>query len=129
MAQSILPDSWYTLSVPKNVCLSKPGIYCWVIDGVDSYIGKYSDKKRPTQHYGHIVARKLASKTYRKSNPDGFRRVHLALCSAVQEERKIVLRILENVEPARLQERETELIRQMRPTLNGPAARNSDRVL
>jgi hypothetical protein len=55
MAQSILPDSWYTLSVPKNVCLSKPGIYCWVIDGVDSYIGKYSDRKRPTQHYGHIV--------------------------------------------------------------------------
>jgi hypothetical protein len=68
----------------------------------------------------------LANKTYRKGNPNGFRRVHLALCSAVQDERKIVLRILENVEPARLQERETELIRQMRPTLNGPAARNSD---
>jgi hypothetical protein len=121
MAQSILSDSWYTLSVAKDVDLSKPGIYCWVIDGVESYIGKYSDKKRPTQHYGRIVARKLARKTYRPSNPNGFRRVHVALCRAVQDERKIELRILENVEPARLQQRETELIRQMRPALNGPA--------
>jgi hypothetical protein len=121
MAQSILHDCWYTLSVAKDVDLSKPGIYCWVIDGVDSY----SDKRRPTQHYGRIVARKLAGKTYRKSNPQGFRRVHLALCCVVQDERKIELRILENVEPARLQERETELIRQMRPTLNGPVAGNS----
>ena len=121
MAQSVLPDSWYTLSVAKDVDISKPGIYCWVIDGVESYIGKYSDKKRPTQHYGHIVARKLASKRYRKSNPNGFRRVHIALCCAVANKRLIELRILENVEPARLQERETELIRQKQPMLNGPA--------
>jgi hypothetical protein len=121
MAQSILRDPWYTLSVAKNVDLNKPGIYCWVIDGVESYIGKYSDKKRPTQHYGRIVERYRNRGNYRPGNPTGFRRVHVALSEAVEEKRKIELRILENVEPARLQERETELIRQKRPMLNGPA--------
>ena len=115
-----LPNHWYTLFVAEGVDTRKPGIYQWII-GDDSYIGKYSDIGRPTRHYGRIVERKRAGKTYRTGNPNGFRRVHLALCRAVQDERKIELRILENVEPARLQERETELIRQMRPTLNGPA--------
>jgi hypothetical protein len=126
MAQTILPDPWYTLSVPEHVDLSKPGIYCWLIDGVESYIGKYSDKKRPTQHYGRIIERYRNGWNYRPGNPTGFRRVHIALSEAVEEKRKIELRILENVEPARLQERETELIRQMRPALNGPAARNAN---
>jgi hypothetical protein len=121
MTLCVLPDPWYTFSIAENVDRSKPGIYCWLIDGVESYIGKYSDITRPTQHYGRIVKRKFAGGAYRKSNPNGFRRVHIALCCAVQEKREIELRILENVEPARLQERETELIRQLRPALNGSA--------
>lgn len=119
-------DSWYTLSVAKDVDLSKPGIYYWVIAGGDSYIGKYSDIRRPTKHYGRIVQLHRSNGDYRKSNPRGFRRIHIALSEAVREGRTVELRILENVEPARLQERETELIRQMRPTLNGPAARDAD---
>jgi hypothetical protein len=120
MTPSALPDGWYTLFVAEDVDTRKPGIYQWII-GDDSYIGKYSDIGRPTRHYGRIVERKRAGQKYRPSNPDGFRRVHLALYDAITKGRKVELRILENVEPARLQERETELIRQMQPTLNGPA--------
>ncbi|HEX4580898.1 MAG TPA: GIY-YIG nuclease family protein [Acidobacteriaceae bacterium] len=129
MAQTNLPDSWYTLCVAKDVDLNKPGIYYWVIAGGDSYIGKYSNIDRPTKHYGRIVERYRNGGNYRPGNPTGFRRVHIALSEAVKEKRKVELRILENVEPARLQEREAELICQMRPTLNGPAARNADCVL
>jgi hypothetical protein len=121
MAPTILPDSWYTLAVAKDVDLNRPGIYYWVIAGGDSYIGKYSNIRRPTKHYGRIVQLHRSNGDYRKSNPRGFRRIHIALSEAIREGRKVELRILENVEPARLQERETELIRQMQPTLNGPA--------
>ena len=114
MAQLALSNDWYALFVAEGVDIRRPGIYQWII-GDDSYIGKYSDISRPTRHYGRIVERMRDEKTYRPSNPNGFRRVQ-----------RVELRILENVEPTLLQERETELIRQMRPTLNGPAARNSD---
>jgi hypothetical protein len=124
MARSALPNGWYTLFVAEGVDTRKPGIYQWII-GKDSYIGKYSDIGRPTRHYGRIVERKRAGKKYRPSNPNGFRKVHLALHNAITKGRKVELRILENVEPESLQARETELIRQLRPTLNGPVAGNS----
>jgi hypothetical protein len=125
MAQLALSNDWYALFVAEGVDIRRPGIYQWII-GDDSYIGKYSDISRPTRHYGRIVERMRAEKTYRPSNPNGFRRVHHALHDALTKGQRVELRILENVEPTLLQERETELIRQMRPTLNGPAARNSD---
>ena len=121
MTQSSLPDLWYTLFKPAGVDLDKPGIYCWVIDGVESYIGRYSDKERPTRHYGRIIERYRNGGDYRKSNPNGFRRVHIALSDAEKNGAKIELHILENVEAALLQEKETEWIQKKRPPLNGPA--------
>jgi hypothetical protein len=121
MTPSVLSNDWYTLLVAEGVDTRKPGIYQWII-GSDSYIGKYSDIGRPTRHHGRIVERKRTDKSYRKGNPNGFRRVHLALYEAIEGGQKIELHILENVEPEHLHERESELIRRLRPTLNGPAA-------
>jgi hypothetical protein len=117
-----LPDKWFEYSVVEGVDEGKPGIYYWLIEGGDSYIGKYSSIDRPTKHYGRIVERSINLKPYRKSNPEGFRRVHIALRKAVEEERRIELRILKNADPAEINARERELIRELRPTLNGLSA-------
>jgi hypothetical protein len=67
-----LPDKWFEYSVVEGVDEGKPGIYYWLIEGGDSYIGKYSSIDRPKKHYGRIVERSINLKPYRKSNPKAF---------------------------------------------------------
>jgi hypothetical protein len=114
-----LPEDWFEYSLADGVDEGKPGIYQWMIEGVGSYIGKYSHIDRPTKQYGRNVQRRINLKPYRKSNEQGFRRIHEALAEAVNSSLKIHLRILENVEPNELNAREQALIRELRPELNG----------
>jgi hypothetical protein len=114
-----LPTKWFEYSVANGVDEGKPGIYQWTIDGVCAYIGKYSHIDRPKKQYGRNVERKINLKPYRKSNKDGFRRIHEALAEAVRENRKIQLRILRNADPADLNACEQAFIRQFQPELNG----------
>ncbi|EGQ8181479.1 hypothetical protein C1S99_25260 [Vibrio parahaemolyticus] len=78
-------------------------IYEWkVTNGTDEIIGVYVGKasngiSRPLKDYKRNVAKIIAKKPYRKSNPDGFRKVHLALHTAVVNKHSIELTILENV--------------------------------
>lgn len=114
-----LPDGWYEFVVPPDVQLDRPGIYEWAIDGLGRYIGKYKWINRPRLEYGRNVNRLLAGKPYRKSKPGGFRLIHTALFNAWRDGRQIRLTILENVDPANIDAREQELIRE-RGELNSP---------
>ena len=78
-------------------------IYMWeIIDLNGDLIGKYVGKakggtKRPYKHYKRNVKRLLAGLPYRKSNPNGYRKIHIALGNAVRNGFKIKLSILCNV--------------------------------
>jgi hypothetical protein len=116
----ILPKDWHHYVVIHGVDVKKPGIYEWQIEGVGSYIGKYSDISRPTKAYGRHVTNLLNNKkAYRRSNPDGYRRIHRELIKAHLEGRRIVLTILENAEKANINRREQELIAERVAVLNG----------
>src|SRR4051794_9145889 len=108
-----LPQGWFYYSVNPGVDVSLPGIYQWSIEGAGAYIGKYKKISRPLHHYRRNVDNLLNRKPYRKSNPDGFRRIHRELARAHQEGREITLVILENVGPAGLNRRERELIHEL----------------
>lgn len=115
----VLPEPWFEYSVADGVDESKPGIYQWTIEGVGSYIGKYSHIDRPRKQYGRNVERKINLKPYRRSKEEGFRRIHEALAEAVRSNRRVQLRILQNADPAELNACEQAFIRQFRPELNG----------
>jgi hypothetical protein len=119
-----LPDGWADLNVEFGVDVNKPGIYEWRIEGVGTYIGKYTHIRRPLREYTRNVARRLARRLagqwYRKNNTDGFRRIHLELAKAVESKWRITLTILENVAPEELNQREQALIQARGATLNGP---------
>jgi hypothetical protein len=115
-----LPDGWADLIVACGVDRNKPGIYEWRIEAVGTYIGKYTHIRRPLREYARNVARRLAGQWYRKNNTNGFRRIHVELAQAVKSKQRITLTILENVAPARLNQREHHLIRARGATLNGP---------
>lgn len=62
---------------------AKPLLYQWEIhdsrtgDLLARYIGKaVRGSKRPLRHYERNVRRLIAGMAYRKSKPDGFRRLH-----------------------------------------------------
>lgn len=112
-----LADGWFQLELSDGATLEAPGIYEWSIEGVGTYIGKFRRKSRPIRHYHRNVKRLLDGLPYRLSNPDGFRHIHRELANAVTAGKVIVLTILENPDPAELNERERQLIRQ-RGTLN-----------
>ena len=105
--------------VAHGVDPKKAYIYVFYIDGVGAYVGETENPKRPFTQYSRNVKKLLANKTYRKSKPDGFRRVHRALAKAIDKKQKISLVLLENWEEKidRLQ-REKEL-RNAIGTLNG----------
>ena len=89
------------------------------IEGVGSYIGKYTQIGRPTKAYGRHVTNLLNNrKAYRPSNPNGYRRIHHELHRAHIEGRRITLRILENVDQTEINRRERQLITE-RGALNG----------
>jgi len=83
-----------------------PLIYMWEIrtqsgDLVGRYVGKAkAGASRPLKHYRRNVQNLLASKPYRKSNPNGYRRVHHALADAHRLGHTIVLSFLCKVDVA-----------------------------
>ena len=113
-----LPKDWYEYVVVKGVDEARPGIYEWNIDGCGTYIGKYTHISRPVREYGKNVYNLLNGKAYRRSKPDGYRRIHRELAQAHCEGRRKRLTILENVDLSRINERERELIAE-RGSLNG----------
>lgn len=79
-------------------------IYMWEIhDENKKLIGRYVGKakngaSRPLKHYKRNVSRLLKGKPYRKSNPNGFRKIHRALADATQMKgTSITLYLLENI--------------------------------
>ena len=120
-ARLLLQEDWFHLEIAPGVDCSKPGIYRWTIKGGVSdevYIGKYKHFNRPKLDYGRNVTHLRNGQSYRKSNPDGFRKIHEALANAVQEGHQITLTILENPSRADINRRERELIQEY-GTLNG----------
>ncbi len=115
----LLVEDWYTVRVLDGVDLNLPGIYEWTIEGVGTYIGKYTRISRPLREYQRNIAKIRLKHPYRPKNPEGFRRIHRALAEA--QGGKVTLTILENVAPEILNAREAELIRE-RGTLNGKAS-------
>src|ERR1035437_4737306 len=115
-----LPADWRSYVVAEGVDTELPGIYEWQIEGVGSYIGRYSDISRPTRAYDRHVENLLNDrKVYRPKNPDGYRRIHRELIKAYLEGRTVKLTILENVERANLSRRERELIIERGALLKG----------
>ncbi|BDA85473.1 hypothetical protein Sa4125_30150 [Aureimonas sp. SA4125] len=113
-----LPDTWFTLTLHEGASLDLPGIYEWVIEGIGSYVGRYTRGTRPTKEYSRNVGNLLSGRGYRAGNAAGFRRIHVALADAVRARRGIELHILENPAAADVGARETALIAE-RGTLNG----------
>ncbi|MEI9403563.1 hypothetical protein [Mesorhizobium argentiipisi] len=114
----VINPGWYTYVLNENVDEMRPGIYEWHIAGVGTYIGKYTWISRPKREYERNVLKILNGRPYRPQKPTGFRRIHRELFDAYRNGRQIRLTILENVEPALLAKRESELIAE-RGTLNG----------
>lgn len=112
-----------TVVIPDSVSLDLPGIYEWSISYADGttrrYVGKYTQRNRPTREYHANIERLLDGRPYRKASPDGFRQVHRELAKATEEGREVVLTILENAAPADLNQREQALIKERGATLNG----------
>lgn len=79
-------------------------IYMWEIhDEDDTLTGRYVGKakggsKRPRRHYKRNVRRLLQNRPYRKSNPEGYRKVHRHLAKADRLGHKITLSFLCNVD-------------------------------
>lgn len=114
----ILEREWFEL-IDDGVDRSKCGIYRWEIAGAGVYIGKFGRVRRPLKEYGRNVTRLLNGNPYRRSKPDGFRRVHRELARAYQHRRKITLTLLENCDPSKIDAREDELIK-LHGSLNDP---------
>lgn len=85
---------------------TKPLLYMWEIHDARTgelrgrYIGKAGGgSRRPLRQYSRNVRRLLASLPYRKGKPEGFRRVHYALATAVEKGDRITLTLLRNIQP------------------------------
>lgn len=115
-------QNWYTCEISAGVDINLPGIYEWRIEGVGSYIGRYTRSSRPFKEYERNVLKLMNGKPYRPAKPDKFRAIHRALFAAHLERRQITLIILENCSPSELNDREAVHIRD-RGVLNGPATR------
>lgn len=112
-----LPEDWYTLIEIEGVDCTKSGLYEWKIEGVGSYIGKYTHINRPKKHYTRNVTNLLNNKPYRK-NSAVFRRIHHELAEAWRNQKQITLTILENCSREEINSREQALIKG-RGKLNG----------
>lgn len=86
-----------------NVML--PLIYMWEIkNGNGKILGCYVGKaktgaRRPRRHYARNVVNFLNDKPYRKNNPKGYRKVHIALAHAEKSRFRITLSFLCNIQP------------------------------
>jgi hypothetical protein len=88
----------------QTVAFDQSLIYMWEIrDQSGTLLGRYVGKakegaKRPLTHYKRNVKNILAGKPYRKSNPEGYRRIHVALAEAHGHGHRITLSFLCNVQ-------------------------------
>jgi hypothetical protein len=106
-----LPLGWFIEIPLGTVDCSKPGIYQWLIDEREVYIGQYTDSNRPRNEYRRNIENLLKGKPYRKNKPDKFRKIHHHLKEAVLTGRKITLTLLENQPKKEVRNRrERELI-------------------
>ncbi|WP_199711893.1 hypothetical protein [Alginatibacterium sediminis] len=94
-------------------------IYMWEIHGEDGaltgcYVGKAKGgSKRPKRHYKRNVRRLLQNQPYRKSNPEGYRKVHRALTEATRCGHRITLSFLCNIsESENINDIEQQLIKE-----------------
>nr|WP_314899108.1 hypothetical protein [uncultured Deefgea sp.] len=91
--------------LPHQINEKSSLIYMWEIRSnsgelLGRYIGKAkAGAKRPRTHYYRNVVNILAGKAYRKGNPDGYRRIHIALADAHRAGNNISLVFLCNVQP------------------------------
>ena len=92
-------------------------IYMWEIrDQSGTLLGRYVGKakagaRRPLTHYKRNVENILAGKPYRKNNPEGYRRIHVALAEAHKHGHRISLSFLCNVQaPEKINEEERHWI-------------------
>lgn len=111
-------EPWYDLWITEGVTPDLPGIYEWRIEGVGSYIGKYTHSRRPLKEYARHVRSQFEGGHYRPGNKDGWRRIHVELYRACKAHTKITLIFVENCTLADLNERERYHIRS-RGNLNG----------
>ena len=114
-APGVLHPGWYHEITIPGVDPGQSGIYEWRIECLGCYIGQYTHALRPRREYGLNVGRILAGRPYRKSNPEGFRKIYRQLAKAVEDCRLITLTLLEN-QPMKADRnrRERELIAQRR---------------
>ncbi len=80
----------------------RPLIYMWEIHDGDRLIGRYIGKSkngstRPVFEYRNNVRKLRAGLPYRKSNPNGYRRVHRAMAAALERGFRLSLTFLCNV--------------------------------
>jgi hypothetical protein len=88
----------------QTVAFDQSLIYMWEIrDQSGTLLGRYVGKakegaKRPLTHYKRNVENILTGKPYRKSNPEGYRSIHVALAEAHRHGHRITLSFLCNVQ-------------------------------
>lgn len=111
-------EPWHEIIISEGVTPDLPGIYEWRIEGVGSYIGKYTHSRRPLKEYAKHVRNQFHGGHYRPNNPLGWRRIHVELYQACMSRKKIELIFIENCLPQDLNERENFHIAR-RGTLNG----------
>jgi hypothetical protein len=115
-----LPEGWeYKYDHVSGADPDKHGIYEWKIAGRGSYIGKYTVFSDRCRDYRRNLSNLRAGRPYRKSNEDGFRRIHRELSDANLKGLSITLVLLENVDPSDINRRKRELIAE-RGALNDP---------
>jgi hypothetical protein len=104
----------FTYEVVAGVNTALPGIYVHEIDGVNVYVGKYTNARRPFKAYARNVNGLIKGRPYHNKGSD-YRRIHHELAAAVREGREVVIRIVENVTDAAARAaRETALIAEYR---------------
>jgi hypothetical protein len=105
---------------PAGYDETKPLIYVWTV-GKELYVGRSKNGAgRPLRHYRRNVNRLLSGCSYRKRNPDGWRRVHIAMAEVVRNEAILKLEIVANAEADQdIHELERKWIKKLQPTLNG----------
>jgi hypothetical protein len=95
------PLDGVSVFVMEGVDPERSGIYIFVIDGLGTYVGKYTRPSRYRIEYSKNVRRILNNEPYRPNNPDGFRHVHRILAKAVREGKATSLILFENWEDER----------------------------
>ena len=111
-------EPWYKLVINDGVTPDLPGIYEWRIDGIGSYIGKYTHSRRSLKEYAKHVRSQFTGGKYRPANPNGWRRIHVELYRACLEKRDIELIFVENCSLTEINKREQHYIA-LRGSLNG----------